>query len=100
MKSCFVCKLLGPRPTFPMDMTPEEAKVVQDHVTYWRDFSDRGIAIVFGPVADPAGIWGLGVVEATSLGEVEAIRDNDPVTKSGLGFRMEIYPMISSVVRK
>jgi len=52
----FLFKLLSPRPTFPMDMTESERKVMQDHVVYWTGLRDKGTAIVFGPVLDPKGV--------------------------------------------
>jgi hypothetical protein len=57
----------------------------------------EGHAIVFGPVADPAGPWGLGVLRAASDAALEALRDGDPAIKSGRGFRYEVLPMIRAV---
>jgi len=48
----FLCKLIPPRLTFAQDMTEVERKIVQEHFVYWKDLSDRRIAIVFGPVLD------------------------------------------------
>ena len=50
-------RLISPRPTFPMDMTESERKGHGEHVTYWTALRDKGIAIVFGPVLDPKGVW-------------------------------------------
>jgi hypothetical protein len=58
----YVCRLLPPRPTFVTDMTPEERQAMDAHAAYWRDQLGQGIAVVFGPVADPRGPWGLGVI--------------------------------------
>jgi hypothetical protein len=51
----FLCKLVPPRPTFAQDMTEAETKLMQEHVMYWKELAGRGIAVVFGPVADPKG---------------------------------------------
>jgi hypothetical protein len=37
-----------------------------EHVAYWTRQRDRGFAVGFGPVADPAGSWGVAIVEAGS----------------------------------
>lgn len=60
----FLRKLIPPRPTFAQDMTEVERKIMQEHIIYWKDLSDRGIAIIFGPVLDPIGTWGVAIVEA------------------------------------
>lgn len=43
---------LPPRPTFVQDMTEAERKAMEEHATYWKDLTDKGIAIVFGLVLD------------------------------------------------
>jgi uncharacterized protein YciI len=96
--SHFVYRLIPPRPTFPLDMSDEEAAIMGRHVSYWQELADRRIAVAFGPVADPAGGWGLGIVEAEAEADVEAIRDADPVVKTGLG-TVEIYLMPGAIVR-
>ena len=85
-------RLISPRPTFPMDMTESERKVMGEHVAYWTALRDKGIAIVFGPVLDPKGVWGVAVVETSDEATARSLLANDPVEKAGLG-RIEIYPM-------
>jgi len=99
-KRYFLLKLIAPRPTFPADMTARERQVMLDHGAYLRSYVEKGTVIVMGPVQDPAGPWGLAVVEAGSEEEVRSIVDRDPTILSGLGFRWEIYPMLQAVVRK
>jgi uncharacterized protein YciI len=65
-----------------MDMTESERKVMQDHVVYWTGLRDKGTAIVFGPVLDPKGVWGVAVVETPDEATARAILANDPVDKS------------------
>ena len=60
----FLCRLLPPRPSFVHDMTGDEAAIMQSHVSYWTELMAKGLAVVFGPVADPRGPWGLGIVRA------------------------------------
>jgi uncharacterized protein len=85
-------RLISPRPTFPMDMTDPERKVMGEHVTYWTALRDKGIAIVFGPVLDPKGVWGVAVVETPDEATARALLAKDPVEKAGLS-KIEIYPM-------
>ncbi|HEX4836510.1 MAG TPA: YciI family protein, partial [bacterium] len=80
--SYFLYKLIAPRPTFAQDMTAAEAKLMAEHGVYWKDLADRGIALLFGPVLDPKGSWGLAVVETKNEAEVRAIGRNDPAIKS------------------
>jgi uncharacterized protein len=94
----FVYKLIPPRPTFALDMSPDEAAVMGEHVAYWQELADRRVAVAFGPVADPAGSWGIAIVEAPSEADVEAIRDADPAVTGGAG-RVEIYPMPRAILR-
>jgi uncharacterized protein YciI len=67
------------------------------HGGYWRDLMSRGIALLFGPVLDPAGVWGLGVLEARDQNEAREIAVEDPAIKSGLN-TLEILE-IRAVVR-
>jgi uncharacterized protein YndB with AHSA1/START domain len=95
----FFCRLIPPRPTFAADMDAAEAEIMREHAQYWRALMDRGVAIVFGPVADPAGPWGLGVLRAAGEDTLRELRDGDPVMRSGRGFRYETTPMIRAVTR-
>jgi uncharacterized protein YciI len=95
----FLCKLIGPRPTFPGDATPAEGAAMKEHVAYWQELLDKGTAIVFGPVAEPTGVWGLAVIRVSSAAEADAITANDPTVRSDLGFRFDAYPMLRAVTR-
>jgi uncharacterized protein YndB with AHSA1/START domain/uncharacterized protein YciI len=96
-QSFYLIRLLPPRPSFAFDMTPAEAAVMQKHVAYWTELLRAGNAIVFGPVADPSGSWGLGVVRVATEERVRAIEAGDPAVQSGM--RYEILPMIQAVVK-
>jgi len=74
----FSLKLIPNRPTFSKDMTPEERAIMQQHVIYWRELMAKGKVVVFGPVLDPAGVYGLGIIEADSDDEVKTFMANDP----------------------
>ena len=93
----FAFRLIAPRPTFVQDMTDEERATMAEHAAYWRGLLDQGVAVVFGPVLDPAGPYGLAVVEADDPEHVERIIAADPAARSGL--RTEVHPMPGAVVR-
>jgi hypothetical protein len=94
----FVCRLLPPRPTFLSDMSDEERALMQAHGIYWRERMAEGKVIVFGPVADPKGPWGLGVVRVTSEAELKTFELGDPVISANRGFRYESLPMVRAIV--
>jgi uncharacterized protein YndB with AHSA1/START domain len=95
----FLCRLIPPRPTFAQDMSDAERAMMQQHVAYWTGMAERGIAVVFGPVADPKGGWGVGIIAVQDEGDVRALERDDPAIKSGRGFRYEVLPMVQAVVR-
>ena len=93
----FLYKLIPPRPTFDRDMTKSEQPIMGRHVAYWQGLAEHGTAIVFGPVSDPAGAWGLAVVEAETTEQVRALGDADPAVVSGLA-HFEVCPMPGAIV--
>ena len=90
MKKHYALKLIPPRPGFPMDMSEEERQTMQQHVEYWSDLLNKGIAIVFGPVFDPNGAYGLGVVEVDDEEQLKEILEKDPAVPLN---RYEYTPM-------
>jgi hypothetical protein len=98
VKRHFLVKLIPPRPSFAQDMTNDERKLMQQHGAYWTELAQKGIALLFGPVLDPAGSYGIGVVEVEKEEEVAILTENDPVTKSGQQFRHEAYVMPQLIV--
>jgi|SRR5271165_2729662 len=96
----FLCRLLPPRATFMQDLSANEVDVMKRHVAYWSDLLQRGFVVVFGPVADPKGGWGVGIVRASSEEEMNALRDADPAILANIGFQYEILPMPRAVVRE
>ena len=99
-KKYFLLKLIAPRPTFATDMTAEEAQIMANHADYLKKYLDEGIVIVMGPVLDPAGSYGVAIMEVTLEDEIRAIIAKDPTILSGRGFRYEIYPMLRAAVRR
>lgn len=72
--STFVFRLKAPRPTFAEDMTHEEREIMSRHAAYWQPLIDSGHMVVFGPVLDASGSWGLGVVESDEEEELPRVR--------------------------
>ncbi len=89
-KKHFALKLIPCRSTFAQDMTVEERAIMMQHVAYFKDLMDRGMVIVYGPVMDPKGVYGLGVIEVDDEAQVLAIITNDPASKINT---YEYYPM-------
>lgn len=94
----YVYKLIPPRPTFATDMSDRERTLMGEHVVYWTALMRSGGVVIFGPVADPAGSWGLAVVEAANADEVRALGTEDPAVKSGMA-SFEVYAMPLAIVR-
>jgi uncharacterized protein YciI len=94
--SHFLYKLIPPRPTFDRDMSEAEAAIMGQHVAYWQEQIERGTAIVFGPVADPVGAWGLAVVDADSEEDVRTLGLADPAVTSQLA-RFGVYAMPGAI---
>jgi uncharacterized protein YciI len=95
----FLLKLIAPRKTFHLDMTEAERQLLAVHGLYWREMLSKGKAVVFGPVIDPDGSWGLGILEVEDEAEAHRLSENDPVIKAGRGFRYEFFPMPTLVSR-
>ena len=89
----YVLRLIPPRPTFPVDMSEQERRVMQEHVVYWTGHAQAGTVIAFGPVADPHGAWGVAIVEVDGQATIEKLTAEDPVMRNHLGARYEILPM-------
>lgn len=89
-KQQYFLKLNPPRPGFMMDMNETEKDIMQKHVAYWMGLLQEGIAIVFGPVMDPAGGYGAGVVSVNDEEQLKQLIANDPA--NGLN-HYEYHPM-------
>ena len=95
----FFCRMNPPRPDFAQTMTDAERALMGQHAAYLKAEQEKGVAVLFGPVGDPKGAWGLGVLECADQAQARAVTDNDPVVKSGLGFSYDVYPMLSANLR-
>ena len=99
MKTYFA-RLVAPRPTFVQDMTAEERQLMNAHGQYWRELLARGLVVTFGMVMDPAGAFGVGILELPDGEDVHAITGDDPTIRANAGFRFEVSPMPMGAVHK
>lgn len=90
IKKQYVLKLIPSRPTFAEDMSETERKIMQEHILYWKECMGRGIVLIFGPVLDPKGPFGLGIIEVSDEEEVKTLIKNDPASRINT---YEYYPM-------
>jgi uncharacterized protein len=80
----FLFRLIPPRADFAQTMTPEEQQAMAEHMEYWQRLLADGRVVVYGPVADPEGVWGIGVVRAVDRAEALAIGERDPSVVAGV----------------
>ena len=95
--STFVFRLITPRPSFALDMSDEEREIMGRHAAHWQPLIDSGQMVVFGPVLDETGSWGLGIVEADEA-EVRALAASDPAVVTGTA-EIELGRMLAGFVR-
>jgi len=93
-KTFYAVKLIPPRPDFAITMSEEEIGIMGKHAAYWQQHMDKGIVHVFGPVLDPKGVYGFGVVSAENEEQLKEFIDNDPALAINT---VEYYPMIAVV---
>ena len=80
----FLFRLIPPRADFAQTMTPDEQRVMGQHMDYWQQLLGDGRVVVYGPVADPEGVWGMGVLRAADRAEVLEIGNRDPSILAGV----------------
>jgi uncharacterized protein YciI len=59
-------------------MTDDEREVMGRHAAHWQPLIDSGQMMVFGPILDGTGSWGLGVVESDDEDALRAFAAKDP----------------------
>ncbi|MDZ4266060.1 MAG: YciI family protein [Mycobacterium sp.] len=80
----FLFRLIPPRADFAQTMTDDEQLAMAQHMAYWQDLLAQGRVVVYGPVADPEGVWGMGVLRAADRAEVLTIAERDPSVTAGV----------------
>ena len=94
----FVFRLISPRPTFALDMSDEERAIMGRHAAHWQPLIDSGQMVVFGPVLDATGSWGLGVIVADDESELRAHAASDPAVTTGIA-EIELGGMLAGFIR-
>ena len=94
----FVFRLIPRRPTFALDLRDEERAIMGRHAAHWQPLIDSGQMVVFGPVLDETGSWGLGVVAADNESELRAFAAADPAVTTGTA-ELELGRMLAGFVR-
>jgi uncharacterized protein YciI len=79
-------------------MTEEEREIMTRHAAYWQPLIDSGQMVIFGPVLDGTGSWGLGVVEADDEEELRAFAAGDPVVTTQTA-QIEVGTLLAGFVR-
>jgi uncharacterized protein YciI len=79
-------------------MSDEERAIMGRHAAHWKPYLDAGQMVVFGPVLDSTGSWGLAVVEAEDEEELRAFAAGDPAVTSGTA-QIELGRMLAGFVR-
>jgi hypothetical protein len=93
----FFFKLIPQRPDFAFTMSDDERNTMLEHVRYWGERTRAGETIAYGPVNDPGGGYGIGIVVVADEAAAQHLRDGDPAMRSSHGFRTEIAPMLGLV---
>jgi uncharacterized protein YciI len=94
----YLYKLIPPRPTFMADMTADEAAIMEQHFDYWTSLLDGGAVVAYGPVNDPAGGYGLAILEADTEQAARNIGDADPAVAKQLA-SFQVFEMPATIVR-
>ena len=95
----FFCRLNPPRPSFALDMSDDEQRLMGEHGAYWGSLLEQGRVVVFGVVLDPDTPWGVTIVEAADEREAESMTADDPAVLAEAGFGYDIFAMPNAVSR-
>lgn len=96
----FFARLLSPRPSFMQDMSEEERQMMREHGAYWAARQAEGKMLLFGPVADPKGGWGMAVLRVSSEAELHELQSHDPAVLGHSGLYYENLPMPRVIFRE
>ncbi len=94
-KQHYFVKLLGKRPGWPEDMTPEEEEIMGKHFDYLKDLVAKKRVVLAGPVVNPT--FGLIILRVESEAEARDIMKSEPSVSKGL-HNFEMQPMILSLL--
>jgi hypothetical protein len=92
----YLYKLIPPRGNFASTMSEDELTAMTSHWHYWGRYVAEGRVLIFSPVADPAGDWGLAIVGGESVEEINALGSQDPAVTSKVA-TFEVLPLPSPI---
>jgi uncharacterized protein YciI len=95
--SYFVYRLIPPRPRFDVDMSDDERVIMGRHAAYWQELTDQGRVLIFGPVRDSTGAWGLAVFRAANDTKARGLVAGDPAVSTGMA-TCDVGPMLAAVL--
>lgn len=95
----YLLRLVAPRQSFAFDMSETEKTTMGEHAAYWMERLHAGTAVIFGPVLDPAGPWGLAAMEVGSEDELKRLMNADPAIAGIQGMRWEAMPFLQAAAR-
>ena len=82
--STYVLRLIVPRPDFATTLTDAEREIMGRHAAHWRPYVERCDMVVFGPILDDEGCFGLAVVDTEEdEATLRAFAAEDPAVTSG-----------------
>jgi len=94
----FFYKLIAPRPDFHLTMNEIERTTMNEHKDYWAGLFNNKNVIVYGPVFDPDGVYGMAVFVAEDDEEATSIKNDDPAVASGI-CTAAVFPMQVGMAR-
>jgi uncharacterized protein len=95
----FFIKLIPPRPSFAQDMSEREATAMREHAAYWRSKMADGKVVAFGPVSDPSGTYGIGIIQVEDDQEARSFMEHDPAIRTRIGLSYELGVMPQGVIQ-
>ncbi len=95
-EALYLFRLIPPRADFAQTMTPAEQEAMAGHQDYWQQLLHDGKVVVYGPIADPEGVWGMGVLRAASRAEVLETGNNDPSVLAGVN-TFEVFEIMGGI---
>lgn len=94
----YLLRLIAARPDFAFTMSEAEQQTMARHSSYWKAYLSEGVALIYSPVADPAGPWGLCIARAEDEAGARSLADNDPAVLEGVG-HYEVMELFSPIIR-
>ncbi|MDD1661093.1 MAG: YciI family protein [Methanomicrobiales archaeon] len=85
----FISTIRPGRQDFLTSMTPEEQRVMGEHMAYTKRLFDEGKIVLGGAATD--GAIGVIIWKVSSAEEARRIFDQDPAVKAGIG-DAELHP--------